>query len=180
MRLGEIVRGSLIGFLLVAYLVIAGPGWQSLWEPCLTLLFAVLLWIPSIFAHEFGHALAGRTLGFRLNYVRVGRGGAFRPIGERVRIGSNPFAGGLTTFQPPEPPITRTGAVFLHSAGVLVNLALVFIALFLIPISSTVGWGMLFTNFCLVIFGFVPTRSSQIPGGRNDGANVWIAVFGKR
>ena len=180
MRLGEIVKELSIGFLLVAYLVLTGPSWHSLWDPCLTLLLVVLLGIPSTFAHEVGHALAGRTLGFRLNYIRVGTGGTFS-IGPRVRIGPNLFlTGGFTAFQPSSRPITRTGAVFLYSAGALVNLAFVFIALFLIPISSSVGWGMLIVNFGGFIDSLIPTRSSRIPGGWNDGAKVWIAILGKR
>jgi hypothetical protein len=179
MRVGEIVKGTTIGYLLIAYVVLSGPSWHSVWEPLLTVLLVVLLSFPSVFAHEIGHALAGRTLGLRLNYIHVGAGRTFS-IGRRVQIGRLFLGSGFTTFQPISRPITRRGLIVLYSAGPLVNLALIFVALLLIPISSSVGWGMLIVNFLLLIVSFVPTTSSHIRGGANDGANVWIAILGKR
>jgi hypothetical protein len=143
-------------------------------------LLVVLLGIPSSLVHEFGHALAGRILGYRLNYIRVGTGRVFS-LGPHLQIGSSLFlTGGITTFQPPNRPITPAGTVFLYGAGALVNLALVLVALLLIRISSSVGWGLLIVNFALFLHNLIPARSWSIPGGRNDGAKIWSAIFDKR
>jgi peptidase M50-like protein len=179
-RLGDFVTELSVGFLLVAYIVVAGPSWESAWDPCFTLVLVVLLGIPSSFLHEFGHALAGRILGYRLSYIRVGTGRVFS-FGRRLQIGSNLLlTGGFTTFQSPIRPITRPGTVFLYGAGALVNLALVLVALLLLRISSSVGWGLLIVNFAAFLHNLIPARSWRTPGGWNDGAEIWSAVFDLR
>ncbi len=179
MRLANFVTELFVSFLLVAYFLLAGPSWHSVWDPCFTLLLVVLLWIPSVLAHEFGHSVAGRILGYRLNYIRVGTGRGFW-LGPRLKIGSNLFWGGITTFRPPYRPLTRAGTVFLNGAGVLFNLALVIVALLVLPISSSFGWGLLILNLAAFVYNLIPARSSRIPGGSNDGAKIWSAIFDKR
>jgi hypothetical protein len=178
-RLAAFVTELSVSFLVVAYILVAGPSWHSVWDPCFTLLLVVLLWIPSTLAHEFGHSVAGRILGYRLNYIRLGTGRVFS-LGPRLQIGSNLFWGAITTFQPPNRLLTRAGTVFLYSAGPLVSLALLLVALLLLRIASSVGWGLLIFNFAAFIYSLIPARSSRIPGGSNDGANIWSAIFNKR
>ncbi len=116
-------------------------------------------------------------LGLKLNNIHLGRGGTIS-IGSRLQVGLFPFlTGGFTTFQPADCPIGRSGSVFLNGAGILVNLALVLAALLLIHVFSGFGWALLIFNSAAFVHNLTPMRSAHSPGGWNDGAMIWRAIF---
>lgn len=181
MRWSNLIEELSIGLLMLAYVALNASRWHSLWEPLSTLIFAVLLGLPSILAHELGHVVAGRVLGLKLDYIHVGTRSLFS-VGSRLQIGANPFlGGGFTSFQnSSKAAATRQGILLMSSAGALVNLLLIFLALFVIPIAPSLGWGLLIINFAQALDNVIPKRSRQIAGSGNDGARLWAAVFGRR
>ncbi len=153
-------------------------------DPLIVLALLVPAFYLSIFAHELGHALMGRAVGFVVTAFGVGTGHPFLTLSVRgVRIffcSSNPFQG-LTFwlsshFSPP-----RRRLVPFTAGGILANALFAATALVLwkfLPRGQPLWACVAFVNALMALISLVPFRQKM--GQATIQSDGWLIVSALR
>lgn len=159
-------------------LQIPQPGWIA---AILTLFLAVFV---VILAHELGHLIAGRAVGFTFYMLTVGPF-KIQKTGGKVRPGINRHlnpGGGLTLMMPPEPDPELSKLFWFIAGGPIASLVLGIIAIS-IPVlfadsAETQAHGFILyvlftTGFISILICFLSVIPSNEAGLESDGSQIF-------
>ncbi|HZQ46842.1 MAG TPA: site-2 protease family protein [Verrucomicrobiae bacterium] len=167
----------LLGYWLASALVAVGflffPSTKGVGYLFLNLLLLDLSLLLTVLPHEFGHALAGKLVGFRVFAVIAGSGRIFykrRLLGFDMELKFVPF-GVVTILTPKSDRNFKLNYAFCIFAGPLVNLLVVLIMFLAMPrpIWSHGDFGQFHGNPFLIFLG-----QKLMPLQMILAANIWV------
>ena len=139
-----------------------------------------------IAAHEFGHAIAGALMGWRIALIAIGPL-SIRPQPFRIKLGTpamgGSFSGATWPVPPPSPSGLRAKWIATFAGGPLANFSVAgagWLVAEATPISGIAKVVVLSFSTLSVAKGVLNLMPFKVPlGGRSDGGAIWDLLRGE-